>query len=215
MGGMTIKQLSVFCQRDEKTIRRWINKAANKNVTLADKMSSSGHGVSAEFNLDEVECILRASTMSKDAVSILIANAEESRAPTINSNILSSDVVQIITQIVSATVKATLDQIPGLTTKRAQSVAPALIAPKKDSRAHITELVRKYANAVRLPYQDVYSMLYTEYGYRTHSNPTQCAMNREMRIIDYIASINRLEELEAVAIDYLIPPKRFERVRAE
>ena len=62
-----------------------------------------------------------------------------------------------------------------------------------------------------MPYQDVYSMLYTEFGYRTHSNPSQCAMNRNMKIIDYIEFAGQMPQLEAVAVEFLIPPKKYQK----
>ena len=68
---MTVKELTNFTGKTERTIQRWIKKAGDKMSSVADKMSLSGHGKIIDFTIDEVECILQCSSLSKDAVSIL------------------------------------------------------------------------------------------------------------------------------------------------
>lgn len=78
-----------------------------------------------------------------------------------------------------------------------------LPARKKDSRAHITELVRNYAFNHNMNYNNVYSLLYREYGFRTHSNPTVSAYNRHVTTIEYIEQSGNIEILESIAIEML------------
>lgn len=206
---MTVQELSRFCQKDDKTIRRWIKKAGAKCPALLDKMSISGHGKACDFTVEEVGKILKASTMSSDAVAILMANANTSDAPTSKGYTnISDEQAKIISQIVASTVISVMSQFTGQLQQNQKALPPT---PIKDARAHVCELVRNYAKNSNLSYRDVYTMLYTEYGYRTHSNPSRSALNRQMPIIDYLDSIGQMETLEAVAIDYLVCEKKFKR----
>ena len=77
---MTVKELSVFCGKSDKTIRRWVNKAGQNVQGILDKMSKgAAEGKAVDFSIDEVEEILKASSMSKDAVSILMENARNNQ----------------------------------------------------------------------------------------------------------------------------------------
>lgn len=211
---MTIKEIASFTARDEKTVRRWIKKAGTKCPVLLDKMSIANHGKPVDFNIAEVERILKASSISKEVISILMENAKSSNAPTLKtSSNLSAVDVEMISKIVAVAVESAITKLN--INQTVQPALPKIEAPKKDARAHITELVRKYAEKTNAAFRDVYTMLYTEYGYRTHSNPSKCVINREMKIIDYIASIGQLEQLEAVAIEFLVPPLRYERLPSE
>ena len=54
MDNMTTKQIAVAVGKDERTVQRWAKKTSAKMSSVADKMSSAGHGISAEYTLDEV-----------------------------------------------------------------------------------------------------------------------------------------------------------------
>lgn len=58
--GMTIRQIAEICGVDERTAQRWAVKAADKMPSVADKMSSAGHGKAAKFTLEETLAIIRA-----------------------------------------------------------------------------------------------------------------------------------------------------------
>lgn len=194
----------------EKTIRRII-----KALDIGVQYKSGNTNLYAEKDVEKIQQQLARNQMLQGANSetgksavkeVLSANLDTSHS-------LSAIDFEMITKIVAVTVKTTIEQlipgIPGL--NRNQSTTLSIEAPKLDSRAHVTQMVRNYAHAAKMPYQDVYSMLYTEFGYRTHSNPSQCAMNREMKIIDYIELSGQMPALEALAVEFLIPPKKYEK----
>lgn len=200
---MTVKELASFTGKDERTVQRWIKKAGDKMSAIGDKMSVAGHGKVVDYTIDEVEQILLNSSMSKDAVSILMQNARQSKKQT--STLTDRD-VELISSIVSLTVAKTIEQLDNRMKKienRIEERQALLPARKKDSRAHITELVRNYAFNHNMNYNNVYSLLYREYGYRTHSNPTVSAYNRHVTTIEYIEQSGNIEILESIAIELL------------
>ena len=72
---MTIREIADFTGKDIRTVRRWISKAGDKLSQVPyDKMSQ---GIAHNYTIEEVEDILNASTLSKDAVSVLMLNARQ------------------------------------------------------------------------------------------------------------------------------------------
>ena len=71
---MTVKELAKFTGKTERTVQLWIKKHNEKTMFHNEKFSlQKGH--ESDFTVDEVERILKASSLSKDAVSILMNNA--------------------------------------------------------------------------------------------------------------------------------------------
>ena len=204
---MTVKELASFTGKDERTVQRWIKKAGDKMSAIGDKMSVAGHGKVVDYTIDEVEQILLNSSMSKDAVSILMENARHNKPVIQNqTSTLTERDVELISSIVSLTVAKTIEQLDNRMKNienRIEERQALLPARKKDSRAHITELVRNYAFNHNMSYNNVYSLLYREYGYRTHSNPTVSAYNRHVTTIEYIEQSGNIEILESIAIEML------------
>ena len=209
---MTVKEIAEFTGKEERTVRRWVVKAADKMSSVADKMSSAGHGKVTDYNLDEVECILNASTMSRDAVSILMANARNNSSPHENvspivsdkSTSLTSRDIEIISTIVSMSVAKTFEILDKRVEKLESKVEErkALLPPPSISpRAHITQLARKYVSETGSEYHEAYAMLYSEYNYRMHENASLCAKNRGIKVIDYIEDEGNIEILESIAME--------------
>ena len=200
---MTIKELAKFTGKTERTVQMWVKKTGEKISSVGEKISSAGHGKVVDYSVDEVEQILLNSSMSKDAVSILMQNARQNKKQT--STLTDRD-VELISSIVSLTVAKTIEQLDNRMKNienRIEERQALLPARKKDSRAHITELVRNYAFNHNMNYNNVYSLLYREYGYRTHSNPTVSAYNRHVTTIEYIEQSGNIEILESIAIEML------------
>ena len=200
---MTIKELAKFTGKTERTVQMWVKKTGEKNSSVGEKFSSAGHGKVVDYSVDEVEQILLNSSMSKDAVSILMQNARQNKKQT--STLTDRD-VELISSIVSLTVAKTIEQLDNRMKNienRIEERQALLPARKKDSRAHITELVRNYAFNHNMSYNNVYSLLYREYVYRTHSNPTVSAYNRHVTTIEYIEQSGNIEILESIAIEML------------
>lgn len=205
---MTVKELASFTGKTERTIRNWIAKSSEKISGLSEKISNAEKTKKpADFTIDEVEEILLNSSMSKDAVSILMENARQNKPVIQNqTSTLTERDVELISSIVSLTVAKTIEQLDNRMKNienRIEERQALLPARKKDSRAHITELVRNYAFNHNMNYNNVYSMLYREYGYRTHSNPTVSAYNRHITTIEYIEQSGNIEILESIAIEML------------
>lgn len=205
---MTVKELASFTGKTERTIRNWIAKSSEKISGLSEKISNAEKTKKpADFTIDEVEEILLNSSMSKDAVSILMENARQNKPVIQNqTSTLTERDVELISSIVSLTVAKTIEQLDNRMKNienRIEERQALIPARKKDSRAHITELVRNYAFNHNMNYNNVYSMLYREYGYRTHSNPTVSAYNRHITTIEYIEQSGNIEILESIAIEML------------
>ena len=60
MESMTVKEIAQAVGRDERTVRRWVNEAADKMSVIADKMSVSSPAKPASYTLPEVIEIIRA-----------------------------------------------------------------------------------------------------------------------------------------------------------
>ena len=201
---MTVNELATFCKKNKSTITRWVAKC---NESLRNKLQNATKTEPADFTVDEVEEILLNSSMSKDAVSILMENARQNKPVIQNqTSTLTERDVELISSIVSLTVAKTIEQLDNRMKNienRIEERQALLPARKKDSRAHITELVRNYAFNHNMSYNNVYSLLYREYGYRTHSNPTVSAYNRHITTIEYIEQSGNIEILESIAIEML------------
>ena len=84
MDNMTTKQIAVAVGKDERTVQRWAKKTSAKMSSVADKMSSAGHGISAEYTLDEVIEIIEVG-MGKNAAAIFRNNAESTNSVRLNN----------------------------------------------------------------------------------------------------------------------------------
>lgn len=207
---MTVRELSKFTGKTERTIRNWIKKAGEKMSSVEEKNSNAGHGKVVDYTIDEVECILQCSSMSRDAVSILMENARKNTNPipiiSQTSSTLTERDIELISKVVSVTVAKTIEELDKRMNKIESRIdeRQALLPPmKKDARSHINELVRNYANAHNMQYSKVFNMLYKEYGYRTHTNPSISAKNSNMTVIAYIEKQDKIELLESIAMDFL------------
>lgn len=71
---MTIKELAEFTGKTERTIRNWLSKADDVKPVPHEIISQ---GIPHDYSIDEIESILNAGSMSKDAVRILMENARK------------------------------------------------------------------------------------------------------------------------------------------
>lgn len=209
---MTVKEIACFCGKKPQTIRNWIEKAQTKNLlTQTKNLLTKGH--ETDFNIDEVEAILNASTLSKDAVAILMNNARNGNVCQSNvnrdlapiskmQNYLSPREIEIITSVVSLAVSKTIERLETRISSLEKTVGEQKQLPwnnEIDIRTRINVLVRKFATERNLDIKEVWLKLYKLFGYKTHTNPSVSARNRGMRIIDYIESEGQLDVLEKIA----------------
>lgn len=226
---MTIKEIAEFCKRTPRSVRNWVSKLQLQKATLGNNFKASYEkisrgiseknelamktGIPADFNIDEVEAILNASTLSKDAVAILMNNARNGNVYQSNvnrdlapiskmQNYLSPREIEIITSVVSLAVSKTIERLETRITSLEKTVGEQKQLPwnnEIDIRTRINVLVRKFATERNLDIKDVWLKLYKLFGYKTHTNPSVSARNRGMRIIDYIESEGQLDVLEKIA----------------
>lgn len=197
---MTTKEIAQAVGKDERSVRRWIKKVADKMSVVADKMSASTSTYPADYTQDETLAIIETG-MGKNAAAVYRMNAEKTIR---NIDVLSDKDISIISKIVSATVAETIKQLDGrisIIENRVEQRAALLPAPQIAPRDRINMIIRNYASKKGVEYSAAWSELYKQFSYRTNSNPSLCAKNRGMKIIDYIETEGQIDILESVAQD--------------
>jgi hypothetical protein len=197
-----VKDLAEFTGKDERTIQRWVKKASDKMSSINDKMSASTSTYPADYNIDEVEIILRSGSMSKDAVTILMNNArqESHTVPTPRGNTLTQRDLSIISGIVSQ-VFENLNMRMGTIEKRIEKRAELLPPPEISPRKQISKLVSEYCGRTKYDYRSAYQELYRDFNYRYNVNVNLKAKNRGIKVIDQIENDGMLPELVSVAAE--------------
>jgi hypothetical protein len=204
---MTTKQIAQAVNKTERSVQSWSKKIGEKIASIGEKIASvQKTGKPADYTLEET-CAIIETGMGKNAASLFYENAKSQllNTPSTESSLSVKDIA-LISQIVAATVAETIKQLDGRMGKiesRIEDRQALLPAPQIKPRDHITKLVREYATKNNQPYSNVWTYLYTEFGYRTNTNPRQCAKNRNMPIIEHIEAEGMIELLESVAIEIL------------
>lgn len=209
---MTIKELASFCGKSDKTVRRWVHKAGQNDQVILDKMSKGGEtGTVVDFTIDEVELILQSGFMSKDAVNVIMQNARgKSQSVTKSSDDRILTILETLTnqnQVLASMIQnqdrriANLENNFGLINNQIEQrkalLPPAQITPKK----HIENLINIYAREHNEEHRVVRSRLYREFDLRYHHHSSQSAKKAGITTIAWIESIDKVQELEAVAIE--------------
>ena len=126
---MTIKELADFTGKEQRTIRRWIQKASDRMSSLTEKTKEAFRTkCPMDLTIDEIEAILTAGSMSKDAVSIIMDNAKSKNLPTQSVEVNYEAIGKMIGMAVSAALIPVVDRLDKM------SSAPQLQieAPKQD-----------------------------------------------------------------------------------
>lgn len=201
---MTTKEIAEAVGKTERSVRNWANKVAENNSVVAEKIAASTSMHPADYSLDETVSIIEAG-LGKNAADIFRMNAESSKssAPAVDSCLNAKDIA-LISQIVSATVAETIKRLDGRMEKietRIDQRAALLPAPQIKPRDNINKIVREWVGNTGGDHRDAWNELYRDFGYRTNTNPSICAKNRGMTILDYIEAEGQIDVLEAVAIE--------------
>ena len=101
---MTTREIAKATGKEERTVRRWVKKVADKMSSVAVKMSASSPAHPADYDLEETIAIIEEG-MGKNAASIYRENASRKQTP---SSVLSDRDFQMIAQIVSVAVSETM-----------------------------------------------------------------------------------------------------------
>ena len=81
--------------------------------------------------------------------------------------------------------------------------APSKPAPAPSTQANVNRLVRDYAIAKDIPFNQVWNALYAELYYACNVNIQVRARNAEKKPIDMVAELGLMEDLYAVACEKL------------
>ena len=203
---MTTKEIAEAVGKAEKTVRTWAKKAAAKTAEAAAKLAEAQRsgGKPVDWTLDETIAIIETG-MGKNAADIFRMNAEGSKvsSPAVDSCLNAKDIA-LISQIVSATVAETIKRLDGRMEKietRIDQRAALLPAPQIKPRDNINKIVREWVASTGVDHRDAWNGLYRDFGYRTNTNPSICAKNRGMTILDYIEAEGQIDVLESVAVE--------------
>jgi hypothetical protein len=77
---MTVKEIAELCGVDERTVYRWAEAGDILSPGLSKKLEKAGHGVSADFTLDETLAIIGEGGGNKTLASLLADNAATKNA---------------------------------------------------------------------------------------------------------------------------------------
>jgi hypothetical protein len=191
---MTTKQIAESVGKNERSVRRWIVKAADKMSGLSDKMSDAEKTKkSADYTLEETCAIIEAG-MGANAAGVFRANAEHSR----NHNGFSADsVAAIVRETLTAMVPAMIAAFRGMIPDK---TAPALPAPQGMTYRDQLRKVMSAAGHASGDFRGVWKNLYSEFYYRYHRNIFTCARNRGMDTLDYVEEEGLLPDLLSLAV---------------
>ena len=200
---MTTKEIAKAVNKDERSVQRWAKRTGDKMSSIGDKLSSvQKTGKPADYNLEET-CQIIETGMGKNAADLFRMSAKNQTTALPQDADVDIDVafkaaiIQLVQMTNSMNTRLTIIET------RIEQRQALLPAPQITPRQHIIQLVNQYCGRTGRDHQSVYRQLYSEFGYRTHCNPSQCAKNREMKIIDFIDSEGQIETLEAVAMEIL------------
>jgi len=181
---MTIKELIDFTGKSERTIRNWIKKA---NIV---RYAETAQRIEIDYTIDEVEQILNAGSMSKDAVNILMQNARQPKeiAPVDNQmNMMMTFMVKMQEQQ-QQFMNAVIDRLDKSEPK--QLSLPT--APDIKPRPYLNQLVREYAKLKNVDFPKAWNVLYDQFLYRCHENIKVKAKNEGIKPIDYMERESKL-----------------------
>ena len=100
---MTTREIAKATGKEERTVRRWVNKVAVRMSAVAVKMSASSPAHPANYDLEETISIIEEG-MGKNAAAIYRENAAKSTV----SSVLTDRDFQMIAHIVSVAVSETM-----------------------------------------------------------------------------------------------------------
>jgi len=189
---MTIKELAEFTGKNKSTIGRWIEKL--DEIDMLNELQNATSSNPVDFTIDEVERILRAGSMSKDAVNILINNARENNKNAIariennNPMTIMMDFMVKMQEQQQQFMNTIIDRLDTKETK--QLSLPS--APNIEPRAYLNQLVREYSQLKGVDFRKGWNVLYTEILYRCKTNIKVKSKNEGIKPIDYLERENML-----------------------
>jgi len=195
---VTTREIAGSVGKTERSIQTWARKTGEKIASVGEKIASAGHGKAADFDINETIAIIETG-MGKNAADLFRMSAKEKATENQEVPTDRLDRLELLMdKMLVAMGNMMLMQQPVQTKTQERATLPA---PALDPRSHIIKLANEYVSKTGIEHRDAYTMLYREFGYRTHCNAILSAKNRGMKIIDYIDSEGQIETLEAIALE--------------
>jgi predicted regulator of amino acid metabolism with ACT domain len=187
---MTTKEIAQAVGKDERTVRRWVNRVADKMSGLSDKMSDAERTKKpADYTLEETIAIIEAG-LGKNAAGIFRANTEKPAIDTVS-------ITAIIRETITAMVPVLVEVVRGAIPQQQVTALPAPVGLSQ--RDQLRRVINEYAHRSG-DHAGAWRELYTEFYYRYHRNIRECARNREMDTLDYVENEGIMDELLSLAI---------------
>ena len=180
---MTTKEIAEAVGKDERTVQRWAKKAGVKMPSAGVKLASAGHGISADFSLDEA-CYIIEIGLGKNAASLFRENA-------IRQATSSEDRIARLEGLVE---KLVIALIPAASTGRQLAIPAVPLATRDELRRIVAK-----AGQASGDFRGAWGTLYQELYYRLHRNVRECAKNRGVDTLDYIEDEGLLPDAVAIA----------------
>lgn len=189
---MTTRQISQAIGKDERTVRRWVKRAADKVSTVADKMAAASFRTNgADWDLEESVAIIEIG-MGRNAAALFRENALRTSAGIPAPESIAAIVRDTIAAMVPVLIAAVRGAIPD------QAVA-ALPAPEPMTpRNQLRQAINAYAAKIG-GHREAWNTLYQQFYYRYHRNLRECARNRDMDTLDYAEEEGLMPELVSLA----------------
>jgi len=210
---MTVKELSELTARTERTVRRWINKASETSDTLSAKMTYAYKSKDpADLNIEEVEKILRCSTVPKIVVDALMTSSIKEK-PTEYDKVLkplhgATDPIMILLENQQNIMVMMMKKLDAMAINKGEEIksgkdSPKMIsAPEQDFRSMLNQIVRKHATKFNDgKVQESWGMLYEELYYRCHVSIRTRANNSGRSKLDEIERADLLESSYFIMIE--------------
>jgi len=180
---MTTKEIAEAVGKEERTIRRWVARIADKMPVVKDKMSASSPMKPADYDLEET-CAIIEIGLGKNAASLFRENSRRS-APS------SEDRISRLEGLVERLV---LVLIPAASTGKQLAIPAAPLATRDELRRIVAK-----AGQASGDFRGAWGTLYQEIYYRLHRNVRECAKNRGMDTLDYVEEEGLLPDAVAIA----------------
>ncbi len=189
---MTTKGIAQAVGKEERTVRNWVKKLAEKSSVVAEKLSVSSPMKPADYDLDETVAIIEEG-LGRNAAALYRENATR----TTTSMTTPESIAAIVRETVTAMVPVLIAAIRGVVPESAPAALPA--PATLSHRDQLRRAINQYATRIG-GHREAWGNLYTEFYYRYHRNIRECAKNRGMDTLDYAEEEGLLPDLISLAI---------------
>lgn len=162
----------------------------------------------SDFTIDEVEEILNAGSMSKDAVRVIMMNARDKNAITNipeNSMAVVMDFMMVMQKQQQDFMSLMIKEIKTINKPELKTSEQLLIepVPEKSSRAIFIEKMKEFTKVSGKNYRDAYHFVYDEIGAIYSIRIMARAKNRKCTGVDVIESDGYMGKSIAVIINLI------------